>query len=210
MVLSQFHSQSATRQIKQVSYHTLVTSLFRCQTSWRFCKPGVLQSSHREKAKMEVVMCYLCLTTGIKTQSVQFHRLQKWLSERDVLYVWRSCSQWNFSHSLCRPERKCCLSTLFSKVSEGKWPQKNEKQNKDDNSSRAMQRKPLQMTSTRAICVDIQLILPSTIIGRKSRSEAGVWEISWWFICCCFCSAGRHSSYFRVALNISLQAPPAG
>lgn len=120
MVLSQFHSQSATRQIKQVSYDTLVTSLFRCQTSWRFCKPGVLQSSHREKAKMEVVMCYLCLTTGIKTQSVQFHRLQKWLSERDVLYVWRSCSQWNFSHSLCRPERKCCLSTLcFPKFLKG-------------------------------------------------------------------------------------------
>lgn len=107
-------------------------------------------------------------------------------------------------------EKMLPLHSVFSKVSEGKWPQKNEKQNKDDNSSRAMQRKPLQMTSTRAICVDIQLILPSTIIGRKSRSDAGVWEISWWFICCCFCSAGRHSSYFRVALNISLQAPPAG
>lgn len=86
MVLSQFHSQSATRQIKQVSYDTLVTSLFRYQTFCkRFCKPGVLQSSHHKKAKMQVVMSYLCLTTGIKTQSVQLHRLQKQLSERDVL-----------------------------------------------------------------------------------------------------------------------------
>lgn len=78
-------------------------------------------------------------------------------------------------HTRSAALRENVLHSVFSKVSEGKWPQKNEKQNKDDNSSRAMQRKPLQMTSTRAICVDIQLILPSTIIGRKSRSDAGVW-----------------------------------
>lgn len=156
-------------------------------------------------------MFYLCLTTSIKTQSVQFHRLQKWLSERDVLHVWRSCSRWNFLHSLCHPERKCCYSTLcFPNFVKGNGLRKMKSKNKADNSNTAMQRKPLQMTSTRVICVDIQLILPSPIIGRKSRSDAGVWEISWWFICCRFCSAGRHSSYYRVALNISLQAPPAG
>lgn len=211
VVLSQFHSQSATRQIKQVSYDTLVTSLFRYQTSWRFCKPSVLQSSHREKAKMEVVMCLSVFNHWHKNSICTVSQITEmaFRAGRPVC-VMKLLPVKLFTLALPPWEKMLPLQSVFSKVSEGKWPQKNEKQNKDDNSSRAMQRKPLQMTSTRAICVDIQLILPSTIIGRKSRSDAGVWEISWWFICCCFCSAGRHSSYFRVALNISLQAPPAG